>query len=132
MSVLFTLRYTCWRHNQLETVNAALGFASCSIKISCSLCGQYTHPFVNKALTTVSNPKIIHQFMRNNKSHISYRYLVSLVGKVPLYRAGGSGSIPGRTNTKGLKITMGRRCCLCSNICKWIDFRVFSDKDVKP
>ena len=30
--------------------------------------------------------------------------LVSLVGKVPVYRAGGSGSIPGRTNTQGLKI----------------------------
>ena len=27
-----------------------------------------------------------------------------LVGKVPVYRAGGSGSIPGRTNTQGLKI----------------------------
>ena len=32
------------------------------------------------------------------------RRLVSLVGKVPVYHAGGSGSIPGRTNTLGLKI----------------------------
>ena len=32
------------------------------------------------------------------------RRLVSLVGKAPVYRAGGSGSIPGRTNTHGLKI----------------------------
>ena len=30
--------------------------------------------------------------------------LVSPVGKVPVYRAGGLGSIPGRTNTQGLKI----------------------------
>ena len=30
--------------------------------------------------------------------------LVSLVGKVPAYRAGGLGTIPGRTNTQGLKI----------------------------
>ena len=30
--------------------------------------------------------------------------LVSLVGKVLVYRAGGSGSIPGRTNTQGIKI----------------------------
>ena len=30
--------------------------------------------------------------------------LVSLVGKVPVYRPGGSGLIPGRTNTQGLKI----------------------------
>ena len=30
--------------------------------------------------------------------------LVSLVGKVPVYRAGGSGSVPGRTNTQSLKI----------------------------
>ena len=28
----------------------------------------------------------------------------SLVGKVPVYRAGGSGSIPGWNNTQGLKI----------------------------
>ena len=32
------------------------------------------------------------------------RRLVSPVGKVPVYRAGGLGSIPGRTNTQGLKI----------------------------
>ena len=29
--------------------------------------------------------------------------LVNLVGKAPVYRAGGSGSIPGQTNTQGLK-----------------------------
>ena len=34
-----------------------------------------------------------------------YRRLVSLVGKVPAYRAGGLGSIPGRTNTQNLQIT---------------------------
>ena len=33
-----------------------------------------------------------------------YRRLFSLVGKVPLCSAGGSGLIPGRTNTQGLKI----------------------------
>ena len=36
-----------------------------------------------------------------------YHRLVSLVGKVPVYCAGGLGSIPGfpgRTNTQGLKI----------------------------
>ena len=33
-----------------------------------------------------------------------YRHLVGLVGKLPVYRAEGSGSIPGRTNTQGLKI----------------------------
>ena len=30
--------------------------------------------------------------------------LVSLAGKVPHYRVGGSGSIPGMTDTQGLKI----------------------------
>ena len=34
-----------------------------------------------------------------------YRRLVSPVGKAPVYRAGGLGSIPGRANTQGLKIT---------------------------
>ena len=32
------------------------------------------------------------------------RHLVGLVGKAPVYRAGGSGSIPSWTNTQGLKI----------------------------
>ena len=32
------------------------------------------------------------------------RRLISPVGKVPFYRAGGLGSILGRTNTQGLKI----------------------------
>ena len=32
------------------------------------------------------------------------RHLVSLVGKVPVYRAVGLGSIPGQTTTQGLKI----------------------------
>ena len=31
--------------------------------------------------------------------------LVSLVGKVPVYRAGGSGLIPGWSKTQGLKIS---------------------------
>ena len=25
-----------------------------------------------------------------------------------------------------------RKCCLCHDICKWLDFQVFSDKDDKP
>ena len=54
------------------------------------------------------------------------RRLVSLVGNVPVYRAGGLGSIPSQPNTQ-----LRRRCCLCSNICKWLGFRVFSEKDVK-
>ena len=32
-----------------------------------------------------------------------------------------AGSNPDRTNTQGL--------CLCNDICKWLDFLVFSDKD---
>ena len=39
-----------------------------------------------------------------NTDETFHRRLVSLVGKVPVYRVGGSGSIPGRTNTQGLKI----------------------------
>ena len=38
------------------------------------------------------------------KTIYKYRRLVSLVGKAPVYRAGGSDSIPDRTNTQGLKI----------------------------
>ena len=57
-----------------------------------------------------------------------HRRLVSLVGKVPVYRAGGSGSIPDWTNTEGLK-KLRRKYCLCYNVNKWLDLRVFSDKD---
>ena len=39
-----------------------------------------------------------------------------------------AGSNPGRTITRGLKIT---QCCLCNDICKWLDSLVFSDKDDK-
>ena len=28
--------------------------------------------------------------------------------------------------------TLRRKCCLCNNIRKWLDFQVFSDKDYKP
>ena len=38
------------------------------------------------------------------KNIIYHRRLVSLVGKVPVHRVGGSGSIPDRINTQGLKI----------------------------
>ena len=42
--------------------------------------------------------------------------LASLVGKAPVYFAGGLSSVPSRTNTRG------SRCCLCANISKWLDF----------
>ena len=38
------------------------------------------------------------------KVSLVYRRLVSLVGKMPVYRTGSSSSIPGRTITQGLKI----------------------------
>ena len=33
--------------------------------------------------------------------------------------------------TLGVLKYLKRRCCLCFNICKWLDFCVFSDKDVR-
>ena len=36
---------------------------------------------------------------------VNYRRLVSTVAKAPVCSAGGQGSIPGRTNTQGLKTT---------------------------
>ena len=53
---------------------------------------------------------------------------------VPVYRAGGSGSIPGRTNTQGFIIIEEKVhaafALTTANGSK--DFRVFSEKDVKP
>ena len=42
------------------------------------------------------------------------------------------GSSSGRTNTQGLEIKLRRKCCLCDDVCKWLDFLVFLDKDEKP
>ena len=57
------------------------------------------------------------------------RLLVSLVGKVPVYRAGGSGSIPGRTNTQGIKII--EKVTAFANISIWLlDFYVLLNKDI--
>ena len=35
-----------------------------------------------------------------------------------------------RTNTQGLR-ELGRKFCLCNDICKWLDLLVFSDKNEK-
>ena len=34
--------------------------------------------------------------------------------------------------TRQVTVALSRKCCLCSDICKWLDFLVFSDKDDKP
>ena len=42
------------------------------------------------------------------------------------------GSNPGRTNSqKREDSALRRQCCLCNDICKRLDFLVFSDKDKK-
>ena len=46
------------------------------------------------------------------------------------YKLGDAGSILGRTSTQGLKI-IEEKVLLYIDISKWLDFRVFSDKDVK-
>ena len=40
-----------------------------------------------------------------------------------------TGSYPGRTNPQGFKKKLRRKCCLCEDFCKRLDFIVFSDKD---
>ena len=42
-----------------------------------------------------------------------------------------AGSNHGRPNTQGLLITE-KKALPCDDICKWLDFLVFSDKDEKP
>ena len=44
------------------------------------------------------------RYKRLQYEHFGNRCLVSLVGKVPVDRAGGSGSIPNRTKIQGLKM----------------------------
>ena len=40
-------------------------------------------------------------------------------------------SNPGRTEIRGLEKTE-KKCCLCNDICKRLDFLFFSNKDKKP
>ena len=46
------------------------------------------------------------------------------------FELGDQGSSPGRTSTQGLKITEEKVLPLL-NTSKWLDFGVFSDKDIK-
>ena len=56
----------------------------------------------------------------------SNRYLVSSVGRAPVCRAGGCGFKPRPDQYSGSLNN------LYNDICKWLDFLVFSDKDEKP
>ena len=40
-----------------------------------------------------------------------------------------TGSYPCRANPQGLKKKLRRKCCLCQDFCKRLDFLVFSDRD---
>ena len=40
-------------------------------------------------------------------------------------------STPAGPTLRVLKL-LRRKCCLCNDIRKWLDFQVFSDKDYKP
>ena len=65
-----------------------------------------------------------------------HRHLVSPVGKVAICCGGGSGSIPGRTKTQGLKIIEEKRregaAFALTSANAWLNLGIFSDKDVKP
>ena len=66
----------------------------------------------------------------DNVSPPAHSRLVSLVGKVAVYRAGGLGSIVGRTNSQGLKIIEEKLLPLLLHV-QMVRLCVFSDKDVK-
>ena len=56
-------------------------------------------------------------------------WLAHLV-EYPNLERSAAGSIPGQTNTQGLKITE-ENVLPYADICKWLDSLVFSDKDDK-
>ena len=49
------------------------------------------------------------------------------------FKLGDPGSILGRTSTRAIKVLkeLRSKCYRYIDISKWLDFRVFSDKDVK-
>ena len=69
------------------------------------------------------------RFITMHVKTISLIWLAYLVGKALVYLVGGLGSIPSWTNTQGLKTTEEK---VLSNICKWLDFCIFLDKNIKP
>ena len=62
--------------------------------------------------------------------------LVSSVGSAPVCRTGGRGFKPRPDQHSGglliFRPNWSPKCCLCNDICKCLDFLVFSDKDEKP
>ena len=57
--------------------------------------------------------------------------LVSSVGRKPDQRAGALGFEPQTGSTLRVLKLLRRTCCLCIDICKWLDVLVCSDKDDK-
>ena len=59
------------------------------------------------------------------------RCLVSSVGRVLVYWAGGRGFKPQPDQHSGSLNNWEESAVLVTDICKWLDFLVFSDKDQK-
>jgi len=63
---------------------------------------------------------------------LHFRRPVSSVGRTSDFREGGLGFEPQTGPTLRVLKYLRRICCLCNEICKWLDILVFSEKDDKP
>ena len=90
---------------------STIGFKPCNFKFKKHLI-KLDHTRGNHEVTKLQSlcrfkTYELQNFLHSATGHVNYldiHHLVSLVGKVRVYRAGGWGSIPGWTNTQGLEI----------------------------
>ena len=72
--------------------------------------------------------------LKSPASHTATTWLAQLgesVGRAPVCRAGGRGVQTLARPTLRVFKQLRRKCCLCNDICKWLDFLFLSDKDEK-
>ena len=89
-------------------------------------------PQRKKANFPTLGPRFLVKFPRVGKAKEVNLWPVGSVGRAPGFCVGGRGiNPPHRPTLRVFKINWGEKCCLCNDICKWLDFLVFSDKDDK-
>ena len=89
-------------------------------------------PQRKKANFPTLGPRFLVKFPRVGKAKEVNLRPVGSVGRALGFCEGGRGiNPPHRPTLRVFKINWGEKCCLCNDICKWLDFLVFSDKDDK-
>ena len=109
--LMLVFKYEVWPHQAKSCFKGTRNSASMSRKLWATNIQNLKAVFPLRWYNCITLYQVLRQGSGNQgqwwEQWLRYLYnaaLVSLVGKVPVYHAGGWGSILGRTNTQGLKI----------------------------